>query len=223
MRIVTRSFFLFCLLGVIAFSASSQQKPAFWDDIQAFIHQDSLTQPPPHAILFIGSSSFTKWSNVQDYFSGYPIINRGFGGSSLPDVIRYADKIIFPYAPRQVVIYCGDNDAASSSSITSDSILYRFEKLFTLIRGRLPRTKITYVSIKPSPSRARLMPVMSFANWKIRRFLKDKPRTSFVDVYHLMLQDNGSPKPDIFTSDSLHMNLKGYDIWQKAIRPHLLR
>lgn len=223
MRIITRSALLSVLLGLMAFSASSQQKPPFWDNIQAFIHQDSLTPPPHHAILFIGSSSFTKWTNVQDYFSGYPIINRGFGGSSLPDLIRYADKIIFPYMPRQIVIYCGDNDAASSSDITSDSILHRFETLFSLIRSRLPRTKITYISIKPSPSRARLMPVMSFANWKIRHFLKERSRTSFVDVYHLMLQDNGFPEPDIFTSDSLHMNLKGYDIWQKAIQPHLLK
>lgn len=223
MRIITRSIFLFSLLGLFAFSASSQQKPPFWKDIQAFVHQDSLTPPPRHAILFIGSSSFTKWTNVQEYFSGYPIINRGFGGSRLPDLIRYADQIIFPYMPRQIVIYCGDNDAASSPEITSDSILHRFETLFSLIRSQLPRAKITYVSIKPSPSRVRLMPVMDFANWKIRQFLARKPHTSFVDVYHLMLQDNGFPEPDIFTSDSLHMNLKGYDIWQKAIRPHLVR
>ena len=63
----------------------AQQDLPFWDDIQAFKHQDSIQMPPQHAILFVGSSSFTKWTDVQNYFPGYTIINRGFGGSSLPD------------------------------------------------------------------------------------------------------------------------------------------
>jgi lysophospholipase L1-like esterase len=216
--------YLLCigLLTLMISAAQAQQLPRFWNEIQHFKQQDSIASPPRHAILFVGSSSFRKWTNVQQYFSGYPIINRGFGGSTIPDVIRYADDIIFPYQPRQIVIYCGDNDAASSG-ITADSILQRFETLYNLIRSRLPKTRITYISIKPSPSRQQLMPVMAFANWKIRNFLHGKRHADFVDVYHLMLDDHGLPRDDIFTGDNLHMNLKGYDIWQKAIRPYLVR
>ena len=36
-----------------------------------------------------------------------------------------------------------------------------------------------------------------------------------------MLQADGSPMPDIFLKDNLHMNRRGYDIWQKAILPYL--
>ena len=77
-----------------------KQDIPFWDDIQAFKHQDSIQMPPQHAILFVGSSSFTKWTDVQNYFPGYTIINRGFGGSSLPDVIRYENDVIFKYKPK---------------------------------------------------------------------------------------------------------------------------
>lgn len=69
-------------------------------------------------MLFVGSSSFTKWTDVQNYFPGYKIINRGFGGYSLPDVIRYADNIVFPYHPKQIVNYCGENDLAAADSVT---------------------------------------------------------------------------------------------------------
>src|ERR1700756_344400 len=94
------------LLLIGSFASSQDTKPPFWKDIQAFKQQDSLYSPPKHAILFVGSSSFTKWTDVQSYFPGYTIINRGFGGSSLPDVIYYANDIIFPYHPQEIVIYC---------------------------------------------------------------------------------------------------------------------
>src|SRR6476619_4605039 len=104
------TFFLLCTISFQPLKA--QETPPFYSDIQLFKKQDSLHFPPGNAILFVGSSSFTKWVDVQDYFRGYTIINRGFGGSSLEDVIRYADVIIFPYNPRQIVIYCGENDLA---------------------------------------------------------------------------------------------------------------
>src|ERR1044071_633737 len=105
------TYFLFLIL--IAFSSQlNAQKPPFYDEIQGFKKEDSIKPPPKHAILFVGSSSFHFWTDVQDYFPGYAIINRGFGGSSLPDVIHYANDIIFPYQPKQIVIYCGENDLA---------------------------------------------------------------------------------------------------------------
>src|SRR6478672_3833117 len=105
---------LFTLLFFAVAQVACAQQPAFWNDIQQFKKQDSISFPKAGQILFVGSSSFTKWTDVQDYFPGYPILNRGFGGSTLKDVIRYADDIILPYNPKQIVIYCGENDLASS-------------------------------------------------------------------------------------------------------------
>ena len=193
----------------------------FIDDIQEFKKQDQVHPPPKDAILFVGSSSFTKWKDVSNYFPGYTIINRGFGGSTLPDLIRYADDIIIPYHPKQVVIYCGDNDLASSDAITPDSVFERFRVLFELIRSGLPGENIVYISIKPSPSRARLRDKMDQANLLIKAFLSVNSNTAFVDVYHKMLRPDGSPMSTIFLEDSLHMNASGYTIWQKAITPYL--
>jgi lysophospholipase L1-like esterase len=82
---------------------------------------------------------------------------------------------------------------------------------------------IVYVSIKPSPSRAHLMPVMVKANNLIKAFLNRQQKAIFVDVYSKMLQKDGTPRTDIFTSDNLHMNAKGYAIWKKEIESKLVK
>jgi lysophospholipase L1-like esterase len=212
-------FVLFLLL-LIVYTTYAQQPP-FYDEIQTFKKQDSTNPPPQHAILFVGSSSFHFWTDVQSYFPNYTIINRGFGGSSLTDVIRYAGDIIFPYHPKEVVVYCGENDLAASDTISSQTVFERFKTLYHIIRSKLSNEKIIYVSLKPSPSREKLMPKMEEANELIEEFLKTEKHTAFVDVYHLMLTPEYKPIPDIFKEDSLHMNAKGYVIWQKAIEPFL--
>jgi lysophospholipase L1-like esterase len=222
MKNLSRYFFSIFILTV-AFTSSYAQEPPFYQDIQAFKTKDSIQIPQKHAILFVGSSSFTKWADVQDYFPGYTIINRGFGGSSLPDVIRYANDIIFPYEPKQIVIYCGENDFAASDTVSVNTVVARFKTLFSLIRNRMPKVPVDYVSMKPSPSRQQLMPKFLKANLLIKNYLKEKKKAEFIDVYHKMLNADGTSIKDIFIEDNLHMNAKGYHIWQKVIQPYLLK
>jgi len=209
------------LLGANLGATAQNTHPPFWNDIQHFKKMDSATPPPQHAVLFVGSSSFTKWTDVQTYFPNHTIINRGFGGSSLPDVIRYADDIIYPYKPKQVVIYCGENDFAGDDTLTAPTVVGRFTTLFGMIRAKLPRANIAFVSIKPSPSRKKYWPKMIEANAAIKTFLAKQKNAAFIDVYPLMLVNSTQAIPEIFGSDSLHMNAKGYAIWQKVIEPVL--
>lgn len=207
---------LACLGG--CFSMVAQP---FINEIKEFTRQDAGQMPPTGQILFTGSSSFRLWKDMQLYFPGKPILNRGFGGASLTDVIYYADEVIFKYQPGKIVLYCGENDLAASSTITADTVVARFVQLFELVRDRMPQVPIVYVSIKPSPSRRSLMPAMLQANTKIRQFLQQQKKTRYVDVYHKMLDATGNPLTHIFTSDSLHMNGDGYKIWQKALKRYL--
>ena len=219
--------FIYHLIALFIFttavSTAYAQQPPFYNDIQAFKKKDSASFPAKQAILFVGSSSFTKWTDVQDYFPGYPILNRGFGGSSLPDLIRYAEDVIFPYQPKQIVIYCGDNDLAASDTVTVQMVVDRFETLFGMIRKRLGKVPVLYVSIKPSPSRSRLMPKMLETNMRIKQFLSKQRKTAFADVYHKMLNADGTPIKDLFVEDNLHMNKSGYAIWKEVIGPLLIK
>lgn len=215
-----KKIFLVFFIGCLYF-ANAQQHPPFWKEIQEFKTQDSLAFPEPNQILFAGSSSFTKWTDVQDYFPSFPIINRGFGGSSLTDLIRYANDIILPYQPRQIVIYCGENDFAANEQVSAAEVAKRFYLLFSIIRKKYKKLPVVYVSMKPSPSRIQLMPKFDSANYMIKQFLKKRPRTAFADVYHAMLQKDGTVNQEIFLKDNLHMNSKGYHIWQQILRPYL--
>ncbi len=218
-----QKYFYGLLILLIGFNEVHAQHTPFYSNIQKFKSQDSISFPPKDAILFIGSSSFTKWTDVQDYFPGFTIINRGFGGSSLPHLILYANDIIFPYKPRQVVIYCGENDFAASDTVSVNLVFNRFTQLFQLIRERLPQTSIAYISMKPSPSRKKDRQKIAAANSLIKKYLKKQKNASFIDVYHKMLNEDKTPIKAIFTKDSLHMNANGYKIWQKIIEPYLLK
>lgn len=213
------------LLAAILFVSGlcAQQQPAFFNDIQKFKQQDSISPPPQHAILFVGSSSFTKWTDVQNYFPGYTIINRGFGGSTLPDVIRYAPDVIYPYNPKQVVIYCGENDFVTSDTVSVTTVVNRFKQLFGMIRSKWANENVAFISFKPSPSRKKYWPKMIAANAQIKQFLAGYRNTSFIDVYHAMLVNDNQAIPSIFLSDSLHMKPEGYVIWQKLIQPVLVK
>jgi lysophospholipase L1-like esterase len=197
----------------------------FNDEIKAFKKQDSISFPSKEAILFVGSSTFRMWKDLQEDFPGYTIINRGFGGSSIPDVIRYANDIIFPYHPKQVVFYCGDNDLANSDSLSSTPqvVSNHFKELFGLVRKHLPQANILYISIKPSPIRAQLMSKIEETNSLIKDFISSKQNAGFLDIYPSMLNVQGRPDPELFMDDRLHMNRRGYFIWKKALASHLLK
>ncbi len=213
--------FLFSVLFLQ--EATPQTAPPFWNDIVAFKKLDSVSPPPAHSILFIGSSSFTMWKDVNAYFPGYTITNRGFGGSTLVDVIRYVYDILIPYQPKQVVIYCGENDLAYSDSVTVADVVTRFKTLFAITRLNLPLATIDFVSIKPSPSRRHLQNKMQEANKEIKLFMQKEKRAGFIDVYSSMTDATGRPKGEIFLGDSLHMNPDGYAIWKKIMLPYLIK
>lgn len=214
----TALFCFFLLTGCQSFS----QNPAirFEKEIREFARLDSMVMPPPGKIQMVGSSSFTMWRDVNHYLPGYPLINRGFGGSTLADVIYYFDEVVAPYKPAQVLIYCGENDIAAGAK--ADTVVQRFKRLFHMIRKIDENIQITYVSMKPSPSRAAMMMAMHQGNAMIKSWLSTQPGTAFVDVYSKMLDAGGQPRPDIFLEDMLHMNGRGYEIWARAIAPHLL-
>ena len=213
----------FLLVGLLVGAKLIAQQFPFYDEIRDFRKQDSLHKPAEHSILFVGSSSFRKWTDVQDYFPGYTIINRGFGGSSIPDVIRYQEDVIFKYKPEQIVFYCGENDFAASDTVSVATVVKRFTTLFTTIRQRLPGVPFVFVSIKPSPSRIHLRSKFEEANKDIREFLSRQKNAVFVDVFPLMLDANGQPRKELFLDDMLHMKPEGYKIWQKALMPYLLK
>jgi lysophospholipase L1-like esterase len=213
--------FRFVIILVLIVSTASAQPYA--DEIAAFKKMDSISFPLRNQILFIGSSSFRLLRDTSTIFPGYAILNRAFGGSTLEDVIRWRYETIYPYQPKQIVMYCGENDFASSDTVTVELVVQRFKTLFQLIRAKYPSVPFVYVSIKPSPSRIHLINKVKEANRIIRTYLQSKTNTTFVNVFDAMLKKDGTPDESLFKEDMLHMNPKGYAIWKRKLLPVLMK
>ncbi|MEN0054665.1 MAG: GDSL-type esterase/lipase family protein [Mucilaginibacter sp.] len=209
-------FFLACLFssGVYA-----QQGFPFDNEIRAFKHQDSISAPKPNGILFIGSSSIRLWADLEQRFAGKPIIKRGVGGSTIEQLLDYyTPYILFPYKPHKIFIYAGENDIAAGKSAVFVS--EEFTKLWDMIHQKLPKTEIYYMSIKPSPVRAKYYAEVAKANDMIESYLKNKPHSHFVNLVPAIYKPGTtSPDSSLFKGDYLHLNPKGYDKWQTVLQP----
>jgi lysophospholipase L1-like esterase len=82
---------------------------------------------------------------------------------------------------------------------------------------------ISFVSIKPSPVRAKIQPRVKEANKQIKAFLKNQKNAQFIDVYNAMLDENGNMQEKLYVEDRLHMKPEGYAIWKRIIAPYLMK
>lgn len=216
-----KKIFSVVLLMLFALAFSQEKKPMFWQDIQEFKKKDQQTPPQKDAILLIGSSSFTKWQDVSDYFPGKTIINRGFGGSRLIDLNYFSEDLLSPYQPKQIIVYCGENDFADNKNLKADVVVERFKTFYQKIRSKFPNIEVDYISIKYSPSREHLWPQMKEANKKIKKFMKKEKKAEFIDITKVMNDSKGNIRKDIFVEDMLHMTPEGYRLWTSVMNPYM--
>ncbi|MEO5802874.1 MAG: SGNH/GDSL hydrolase family protein [Verrucomicrobiota bacterium] len=219
-------FILSAACGVViflaseSFAAEKKLDPARWEKtIQAFEASDKTNPPPQNANLFIGSSSIRKWTTLSEDFPKYKVMNRGFGGSEMADSVYFFDRIVKPYKPKMIVVYAGSNDIAAGK--TPETVFEDFTNFVAKAHAELPKTRLAYISIAPNPSRWKKVEEFKTANQLIKDFAKKDSKVEFIDVFPAMLGEDGKPKPDIFLSDNLHMNPKGYAIWTPIVRPYL--
>jgi lysophospholipase L1-like esterase len=221
------AFFLavpFIGLLTVPRSAGAQETdgsdPKEWESvIQAFEAKDAEEPPPEEAVLFVGSSSIRGWETVDADFPAIDAINRGFGGSEFSDLNYYIDRIVWPYRPRTIVVYEGDNDVAAGNS--PGQIFEEYKTFVRRVHQELPETRIAFLAVKPSPSRWDLVGEMREANELIREYTLWRENLEYIDVFAPMLGPDGRPRPEIFTDDGLHMNAAGYTLWKEMVRPYV--
>lgn len=212
------SIFSLTVLGTITLVQAAQ--PPFENEIKAFEAADRKQPPPRDAVLFIGSSTIRIWKSLPKDFPELTVINRGFGGSQIDDSTRYADRIAIPYHPSRIVMYAGDNDLAAGKS--PDQVLEEFQAFVAKIRLALPDEPITFISIKPSIARWKIIDKIKKANSLIKQYAEGEKNIDFVDIFPALLGSDGKPQPELFRADGLHMSAKGYAIVVSILKPRLL-
>jgi len=210
---------LLLIAFIFAAKVFAQSGFPFDNEIRDFNHQDSLSFPKPNGILFIGSSSIRKWTDLEKRFSNSPIIRRGVGGCELSQLVKYyTPYILFPYHPAKIFIYAGENDVAAGEK--GDSVFTNFKDMYAMIRKNLPDVKIYYLSMKYSPSRIKFLSEFTKGNQLIKDYLAGKPNSLYIDM-NPSIYKNGTTESDqtLYEGDLLHLNSKGYDRWQAVLKP----
>ena len=206
---------------VVAGGCASEEKgsatrPAFEREIEAFEAADRVARPPRDAVLFVGSSSIRMWKSLAEDFPDHVVINRAFGGSTIGDCVRYADRIVIPYRPKRIVLYAGDNDIAKG--MTPERVAADFREFVEKVRKGLPEVAIDYISIKPSLARWGLVEKMRQANGLTEAYAKETKGVGYIDVFGPMLGEEGKPRRELFVADGLHLSRKGYELWGGIMR-----
>ena len=191
----------------------------FEPELRAFEEADRLRPPPKAPVLFYGSSSIRLWPDLKHDFPGRPVLNRGFGGSTLEDCVRFFDRLVRPYAPRAVILYAGDNDLAHGQ--TPAQVLGQLGRFLELLFRTLPSTLLGVISIKPSPSESANLPAILEANGLIRGLVSEMDKVTYLDVFARMLAADGSCRPELFQEDGLHMSAAGYAVWKDVVLSYL--
>jgi lysophospholipase L1-like esterase len=220
-----RSLFLGTLAAVALGASLQAQAPAATTDlweatIQRFEEADRAAPPMPGAVLFVGSSSIVRWATLEQDMAGVRVLNRGFGGSRISDVLRYADRVILPYRASHILVYAGDNDL-SGGRRTADEVYADFAALVERIHAAQPAVPITWISIKPSPSRWDVADEMRRANAMVKALVDSDDRLHYLDVWTPMIGPDGMPPEELFVEDMLHMTPAGYEIWTAVVAPHV--
>ena len=217
---LTRRNLLIAFVGLVSAAGVSHAADApFEKEIKAFEDVDKNLPPAQDAVLFVGSSTFQKWKTLQQDFPNETVINRGFGGSTMPDLVRYTKRIVIPYHPKKIVVYEGDNDLAKGAK--PEEILAGFKAFVDIVRPELPKTEVLYLSIKPSIARWKLVEEIKKTNSLILDYTKTGKYLGFIDIYPLVLGEDGKPMKNLFLADGLHMNHDGYLRCVPVIEPRI--
>jgi len=196
--------------------------PAKWESaIAAFEEEDQKDPPKPGLILCTGSSSMALWHpTLAADLAPLEVLPRGFGGSTINDLMHFADRVVLPYKPSAILVYEGDNDIAAG--VFPETVLKRYREFLDLVEEKLPETEVYVLAVKPSTARWDQWERQAKVNDGLRQMAEELDHVTYIDVASPMLGEDGKPRPELFREDNLHMNEQGYALWTEKVREVLL-
>lgn len=208
------------VLFLIAISSVEYSYAQTWlPTVENYIEKSKTNPPPPGSTFFIGSSTWTQWAKqLEEDFVDYQAVNRGFGGSRIPDQLAYMDQLIMPYKPARILFFCGTNDILKKSP---DSVFRDFRTFLGRLWTVYPETQVYFVSVPHAPSRKKHWDKGDSLNRMVRELAADDDGLIYVDIVNDMYDTNGSVREELYKKDRLHMNRKGQEVWVPRLKEAL--
>src|SRR5262245_8497817 len=117
---------------------------ARWDkEISAIEEREKTAPPAKGGLVFIGSSTIRNWKTLEQDFSDHKVINHGFGGSQIVDSTHFADRLIFPFEPKMILLRAGGNDIHAGKS--AEQVFREYQEFVKAVHAKLPDAQIVFI------------------------------------------------------------------------------
>jgi lysophospholipase L1-like esterase len=160
-----------------------------------------------------------RWKTLAEDYSGVPVLNRAFGGNQIKDSTFYADRMIFPYAPKAIFLRAGGNDI--NAGWPAEDVFNDFKTFVAKVRGNLPKIPIYYIGLSPTVKRLVQVDEGNKLNDLIAAWAKEQSGITYIDTRTLTLDPSGKVRSDLFVEDMLHFNAEGYKLLAAALKPYV--
>lgn len=173
-------------------------------------------------LIMIGDSITDFWERAgkeiwAKYYAHRNAVNLGIRGDRTQHVLwRLANGNLDGISPKLAVLMIGTNNSGAN---TPDEIAEGVEAIVTLLRERLPETKVLVLAIFPrgpnddDPKRQ----TNQKANERIAK-LADGDMVLYMDLADRFLKPDGTLTKDVMP-DLLHLTPASYRVWAEAIEP----
>ena len=215
---------LFFGIVIPEISKYTGNNPALWEpDISQLEANTALLNNQHERVLFVGSSSIRLWRTLANDMSPFTIIQHGFGGATINDVVHFSDRLINAFDPSAVVIFAGTNDITPRKVRPATEMLVAYQRLVKKIRKDLPSAPIIFIAITPSPHRWSVWPQASETNRLLSDFINSQDKLYLVDTSSELLNSDDKPDKSFYRLDGLHLSTKGYAVWSQQVKAELLK
>ncbi|MCC6491834.1 MAG: hypothetical protein IT424_02315 [Pirellulales bacterium] len=209
---------------------SGQQQPAPAADLRPLfrMHFDNRLrsfreQNAVYRNVVLLGDSITEGFDVELYFPGRRVLNRGIGGdvigNGLPQddhrgLLRRLDESVFDCAATDVFLMIGINDLGDGR--TPETMAEGYREILKEIKAQAPRARVHVQSVLPTRDKyAKHNEAVRDFNERIKK-LAGEFGYDYLDVHRLMVDDKGELKAE-YASDGLHLNEIAYRQWQAEI------
>lgn len=199
------------------------EDPLVWEDAVSALESGTRGRySPGQGVVFVGSSSIRLWDTLTEDMAPIEVIQHGFGGAKLNDLMYYARRLVNAYQPRAVVVFAGTNDIHPGAVKSPEQLLASYQSFVAAVRADQPEVPIYFIGITPSPMRWSVWPVAQATNALIQQWSGSDPNLHFIDTTDGLMGPDGEPDPDNYRFDGLHLSAQGYSVWRDIIRTRLL-
>lgn len=169
--------------------------------------------------LFVGDSFFDTgfWSSFYNTYGKYNARTHGISATTTTDWEVFADRIVYPVQPKNIVMHCGTNNLFDDLK-TSEQTIEETTRLLSKFHEKMPETQMYYFGIEPRTGAIRGLNFndsiqrIHDTNAGIIKFCEENAWVTYLDSPSLCYNDDGSVKSEFFR-DGCHPKLENYSYY----------